>query len=167
MQPAFCVLKPQPEVWYTLIGNNEFTGDIMRVELYSCLPLEAVGIRERVFVEEQGFRNEFDCIDSKAVHFVLFDDGEGAIGTCRVYKDEQDNSYVLGRLAVTKENRGKNAGALMVKKAEEYVQGLGGKEIKLHAQCRVSEFYKKLGFSEFGGLDDDEGCPHIWMIKRL
>ncbi len=139
----------------------------MRVELYRHIPQEAAKIREKVSVEEQGFKNEFDRVDTMATHFVLFDDMETEIGTCRVYEDVQDKTYVLGRLAVTKENRGKNAGALIVKKAEEYAQSLGGKELRLHAQYRLTEFYNKLGFSEFGDIDDDEGCPHIWMKKQL
>ncbi len=139
----------------------------MRVELFRIIPQEAIEIRQKVFVEEQGFQNEFDDIDTIAMHFVLFDDMETAIGTCRVYEDAQNKTYVLGRLAVTREYRGKNSGRLIVKKAEEYVQSLGGKELRLHAQCRITEFYNKLGFSEFGDIDDDEGCPHIWMKKRF
>ncbi|MEY8325979.1 hypothetical protein AALB47_19035 [Lachnospiraceae bacterium 54-11] len=34
----------------------------MEIKLYSTLPSEAVKIRKLVFVEEQGFKNEFDEI---------------------------------------------------------------------------------------------------------
>ncbi len=161
------MLKPQPKAWYNLLYNNDYTGDIMRVELYRTLPQAAIEIRQKVFVEEQGFQNEFDDIDSTAVHFLLFDDKETAIATCRVYEDAQDKTYVLGRVAVTREHRGKNAGGFIVKKAEEYVQSHGGKGLRLHAQCRITEFYNKIGFSAFGDIDDDEGCPHIWMRKQF
>lgn len=39
--------------------------------------------------------------------------------------------------------------------------------MSLHAQCRVKSFYEKLGYTEFGEIDDDEGCPHIWMNKQI
>ena len=33
--------------------------------------------------------------------------------------------------------------------------------------CRVKKFYIKSGYVEFGAVEDDEGCPHIWMKKQL
>ena len=85
----------------------------------------------------------------------------------RVFKGQENGSYILGRLAVLKESRGKNIGSLIVEKAEEYVKKIGGEQIQLHAQCRVAAFYNKLGFSSFGEMEEEEGCPHIWMRKML
>ena len=137
----------------------------MRVEMFQSIPKQAIEIRQKVFVEEQGFQNEFDDIDYTAVHFVVFDDWEKPIATCRVFLDTQRNTYVLGRLAVTKENRRKDIGRLIVEEAEEYIRNIGGEELQLHAQCRITAFYNKLGFSSLGDVEDDEGCPHIWMRK--
>lgn len=139
----------------------------MRVDIFQIIPKQAIEIRKKVFVDEQGFQNEFDDIDLIATHFVLFDDSEIAIATCRVFKESKNSVYILGRLAVLKENRGKNIGSLIVKKAEEYVKGMGGEQIHLHAQCRVVDFYNKLGFSSFGEMEEEEGCAHIWMKKML
>ena len=36
------------------------------------------------------------------------------------------NAYVLGRLAVIKEYRGKNLGSVIVKEAEQYIKKIGG-----------------------------------------
>jgi len=77
------------------------------------------------------------------------------------------NSYTLGRLAVIEKYRGKNIGSVMLKEAERYVRENGGKDLILHAQCRVVDFYKKSGFIELGNVEDDEGCPHIWMKKSF
>lgn len=139
----------------------------MRIEVFHGLPQQAAEIRQKVFVEEQGFQNEFDDIDLTAVHFVLFDDSDIPIGTCRVFKDDKKKSYILGRLAVVKEKRGENVGSLIVKKAEEFVKEIGENQIQLHAQCRITAFYGKLGYSSFGEIEDDEGCAHIWMKKML
>ena len=134
--------------------------------MFQAIPKQAAEIRKKVFVDEQGFQNEFDDIDLIAVHFVLFDDSNIPIATCRVFEGK-NNTYILGRLAVVKENRGKNAGGLIIDKAEEYVKKMGGEQIQLHAQCRAVAFYNRQGFSSFGEIEDEEGCPHIWMRKML
>ena len=137
----------------------------MEIVLYKGISDCAKEIRQNVFVNEQGFHNEFDDIDKIATHFVMFNDAKIPIATCRVFWDTAMNMYVLGRLAVIKEYRGKNIGSVMLKEAEKHIQKIGGKGIALHAQCSVTKFYQKLGFTEFGDTDDDEGCPHIWMKK--
>ncbi len=136
----------------------------MKFLIYDTLPDDAKKIREEVFVKEQGFQNEFDEIDGKAVHIVLYDENI-PVAVCRLYRE--NSAYVLGRLAVIKNYRGKNIGSLMLEEAEKYVREKGSNEIILHAQCRAAEFYKKSGFSEYGDVDYDEYCPHIHMRKLL
>lgn len=46
----------------------------MYINTYEHLPIEAQKIREIVFMEEQGFHNEFDEIDSYATHLVLYNE---------------------------------------------------------------------------------------------
>lgn len=140
----------------------------MTYKIYeNVLPATAEEIRRSVFMDEQGFQNEFDSIDNIAAHIVLYNGENVPIATCRVFLNEKSEDYVLGRLAVIKEFRGKNIGAELVNAAEQYVRCKGGKTIILHAQCRVSGFYQRMGFAEFGETDDDEGCPHIWMRKDV
>ncbi len=139
----------------------------MRILVYESLPNDAKEIRKAVFINEQGFQNEFDEIDNKAAHIVLYDEDEIPVATCRVFWDSGKNTYVLGRLAVIEKYRGKNIGSVMLEEAETYVQKKEGKTLILHAQCRAVDFYKKSGFIEFGNVENDEGCPHIWMKKFL
>lgn len=139
----------------------------MKIKIYEKFPEDAKKIREEVFIREQGFQNEMDETDDVAAHFVLFDENDVPAATCRVFWNETMDSYTLGRLAVMKKYRGQNMGAALVKEAEAYVKKKGGKDIILHAQCRVADFYKKIGFEEFGEIGDDEGCPHIWMKKSV
>ena len=87
------------------------------------------------------------------------------MGTCRIFWDEAMDCHVLGRLAVVKEYRGRQAGAAIMEEAEQYVRRLGGSSIVLHAQCRAAAFYQKCGYTEFGEIADDQGCHHIWMRK--
>lgn len=137
----------------------------MRISVYESLPNDAKEIRKAVFINEQGFQNEFDEIDNEAAHIVMYDEDEVPVATCRVFWDSNMNAYVLGRLAVIEEYRGENIGSIMLKEAEMYVQKKEGKILILHAQCRAVDFYKKSGFIEFGNVENDEGCPHIWMKK--
>ena len=78
---------------------------------YDTLPEEAVQIREEVFMREQGFQEEFDEIDGRAVHLVLYCDGSPA-AVCRFYQDRMNGEYLIGRLAVRKAYRGKGIGAV-------------------------------------------------------
>ncbi len=124
-------------------------------------------IRQKVFVDEQGFRDEFDDIDDTAIHPVLFNDDDMPVGTCRVFKDEKSGVYTLGRVAVIKEYRGNNYGKMLVEAAEKLVREAGGKELQLHAQCRITEFYDKIGYTSFGDVEYEQDCPHIRMKKEF
>ncbi len=138
----------------------------MQIKIYNSLPKEASDIRTEVFINEQGFENEYDSIDETATHIVMFI-GDMPVATCRVFWNAEMNSYVLGRLAVLKEHRGNNIGASVVEEAENHVRKTGKKQLMLHAQCRITGFYKKLGYKEFGDVEYEEDCPHIWMKKEI
>lgn len=97
----------------------------------------------------------------------MFAEDKTPVATCRIFWDTVMNTHILGRLAVIKEYRGRTIGSVIVREAEKYIQKNGGKSIVLHAQCRLTAFYQKLGFAEFGDIGDDEGCPHIWMKKAF
>ena len=139
----------------------------MKVECFEKLPAEAMDIRKTVFVDEQGFQNEFDNLDDVALHFLAFDENGYTVATCRLYFDGERDSFILGRLAVIREYRGRHIGAYLINAAEEHVKAAGGKQIQLHAQCRIKDFYARFGFVPFGQEDDDEGHPHVWMKKEL
>lgn len=139
----------------------------MKIVTYNSFPDCAKKIREAVFVKEQGFRDEFDETDAAAVHIVLFDDMGAPAATCRVFWDGERASYILGRLAVVKEHRGERFGSAIVQEAERYVHGKRKAQLSLHAQCTAADFYKKLGYTAFGEVETEQGCPHIWMKKQV
>ena len=138
----------------------------MKILVFDTLTEYAKKVRKEVFMQEQGFQNEFDEIDNIAWHIVMFHEEE-PVAACRVYEDKEKETFVIGRLAVIKKYRGKNYGSDMVNKAISIVAENGGDSVSLHAQCRVKKFYRSLGFHEYGKIEDDEGCPHIWMKKSL
>lgn len=134
-------------------------------KFYSALPDYAKLIRTEVFMEEQGFKNEFDEEDARCVHAVIFSDGTPA-ATGRLFPPE-NGVCAIGRLAVRKSFRGKSLGAETVMLLEEKARELGAEKIALSAQCRAREFYEKLGYTASGEVYSDEFCPHIHMEKLL
>lgn len=136
----------------------------MEIKVYDTLPDEARQIRIKVFVDEQGFNEEFDSVDDIATHIVMFD-VDKPVATCRFFI--KDGSYLLGRIAVIKDYRGKHVGALLMQEAQKEIERRGGKRIVIHAQTRAKDFYLKQGYSDSGKNDLEEGCPHVWLFKDL
>ncbi len=137
----------------------------MTIKEYKQFPEEALIIRKKVFVEEQGFIDEFDDTDKVSKHLLVYEEDK-AIATCRIFFDEEKGSYMVGRLAVIKEFRGKNIGSKVLKRAEDIIRRDGGKSVILSSQEEVVNFYEKQGYSKEGDLYLDEGCPHI-LVKKL
>lgn len=136
----------------------------MNTKIFTTLPQDAKNIRIEVFMKEQGFENEFDEIDNLCHHIVAFDEGK-PIGTCRFFKE--NNHYTIGRVAVLKEYRNQHIGNVLLESAAKEIKKLNGDLIVVHAQVRVSSFYEKQGYIQFGQIDDDEGVPHKWMKKKI
>ncbi len=136
----------------------------MEIKIYDVLPPEAMQFRITVFVEVQGFKDEIDKIDDIAVHLVAFD-GETAVATCRLF--EEDHKYIIGRLAVIRQYRGKHIGADLLRAAESIVQKNKGSGICLHAQVSAKAFYEKQGYAASEEIDYEENCPHVWMRKKM
>lgn len=139
---------------------------MIKVQITSDLPQCAKDIRQQVFIKEQGFINEFDDIDKCAWHLVVYDE-ETPLACCRFFRGDTPNEFIIGRLAVLKEHRGKQLGALMMQEAEKYIKSIGGEKLSLSAQLRVKEFYEKQGFTASGDTYFDEYCEHIHMEKAL
>lgn len=139
----------------------------MQAEFFSELNDDIVSIRTEVFVEEQGFQNEFDSIDNNCLHCLLYQNGlPAAVG--RIYRDEDVKTlFHIGRIAVKQQFRKSGCGKEILFKMEEKVKELGGKQITLSAQCRVQKFYEACGYTSENTVYYDEFCPHIRMKKIL
>ena len=138
----------------------------MEIVSYNDLPEDAAEIRRKVFVEEQGFNSEFDDVDSYAKHLVALED-RSPVGTCRLFPRKGTSSYIIGRIAVLKQYRGRHVGAKLLSAAERLAADLGGDRVLLHAQLQAKGFYEKQGYSACGEIDLEENCPHIWMAKNI
>ena len=138
-----------------------------RFKIYHALPEDAAFIRKTVFVDEQGFTDEFDDIDAAAKHIVLYSDEKQPIATCRFFEDRKHNAYIVGRIAVLKEFRKSRCGTALLQEAERQVRSIGVKKLMLAAQVQAKGFYERLGYSIVGEEFLEEHCPHIWMHKNL
>lgn len=125
---------------------------------------DAVIIRTKVFVEEQGFKNEFDDIDDTSIHTVVYDNDK-PIATGRLF--EEDGKHYVGRIAVIKEYREKKIGSIVMKSLESEAVKANIQEIYLLAQLQAKGFYEKLGYKSLNIYNMDEFCPHVTMKKNL
>ena len=136
----------------------------MDYKKYAELNQDIINIRTAVFIEEQGFKNEFDETDENCFHIVLYDKNK-AVATARYFVE--NDIYHIGRVAIIKEYRGLHIGNKIMQILEDEIKKDGGKKIQLSAQVRVSNFYKKNGYSKIGEIYFDEYCEHITMEKTL
>ena len=135
------------------------------VKISDKLLPECAYIRKAVFMEEQGFQQEFDEIDDRAYHALILD-GETPAAVGRLYT-EDGKTYIIGRIAVMPSYRGKHLGERVVTALEEQAKACGAASIALSAQCRVAGFYEKLGYTQTDDFHMDEFCPHVTMVKSL
>lgn len=139
----------------------------LEIKQYPQLPDQAFQIRKEVFIEEQGFHDEFDHIDTYATHFVAYLDGQ-PVGTCRVFPDdEHPGTYHLGRMAIRADYRRHHIGAALIQAAETHLRTLGVKTLLLSAQQRALGFYRKQQYTPQGQPYLDEHYPHQLMKKDL
>jgi predicted GNAT family N-acyltransferase len=126
----------------------------------------AFAIRQKVFVEEQGFcqQTEFDEVDDIALHALVCDDGQPA-ATARLY--QKDGTFHIGRVAVLPAFRRRGLGEMAMRLLMLKARELGAAEVALGAQVQARGFYEKLGFRSTGDLYDDEGVAHVRMVAKL
>lgn len=136
---------------------------------------DAFEIRRRVFIDEQGFHDEFDEVDQneRTIHLTCYVDGELA-GCARLFPSAiepklagEEGLWVLGRFAVLPEYRKYGLGTKLLQAAEEEAMRHGAVRTALHAQCRVIPFYEKSGYEAYGPIEFEEHVEHQWMRKDL
>ncbi len=130
---------------------------------------ENLKIRIEVFVNEQeiNYMDEFDGLDELATLFVAYDGDENAIAASRIRLIE--NSYAkFERVAVLESYRGCGAGRELIEAMELYVKNNTSIDlIKLSSQSHALEFYRKLGYTDYGDMYLDCNIEHFDMKKSL
>ena len=138
---------------------------VKRVETEDDLEA-AIGVRFRVFVDEQAIppEEELDEDDAIATHAVALADGR-AVGTGRVVI--RDGVARIGRMAVDRAYRRRGVGGLLLRFLEAEAQAQGAAEYVLHAQEYVKAFYAAHGYAERGDVFLEVDIPHVEMRKGV
>jgi predicted GNAT family N-acyltransferase len=138
----------------------------MEFVVSNVLSADARAIREEVFMREQGYVDEFDAIDARAFHLVLYVDGAAA-GCGRFFAGDAPGEWILGRVAVRAPLRRRGLAGRIVREAVSRMKELGAASIHLGAQQYATGLYEKCGFVPCGPVYLDEGNPHVPMCLRL
>ena len=134
-------------------------------EIYNILKL-----RSEVFVVEQNcVYQDIDEKDQKATHLFIEKNNE-IIAYTRIFKkgDYYEENPSIGRVVVSKKERGKNLGKEIMLNSIEFIKKESeGKKIELSAQKYLDKFYKDLDFYSEGEDYLEDGIPHQRMFYNL
>ncbi len=135
---------------------------ILRVPVFSTICNAAFSLRREVFIVEQHVPEdeEHDADDLTATHFVAIAEGE-VVGTLRLI--DKPEHIKIGRVAVSRNWRGKGIASRMMAAAMAYGHAQGQQRFFLTAQSDKIGMYEKLGFVAFGPEFEDGGMPHRAM----
>ena len=133
---------------------------------------EAMRVRERVFVAEQGVpaELELDEHDPSCVHALARDEAGRVVGTGRLLPAHAHGARVVppvGRLAVLEEGAGRGVGGPLAARPTQSARARGDTEIVLSAQTHAQGFYRAHGFFEEGEAFLEAGIPHRTMRRVL
>ena len=134
-------------------------------EIYNILKL-----RSEVFVVEQNcVYQDIDEKDQKATHLFIEKNNE-IIAYTRIFKkgDYYEENPSIGRVVVSKKERGKNLGKEIMLNSIEFIKKeMEGRKIELSAQKYLDKFYKDLDFYAEGEDYLEDGIPHQRMFYDL
>lgn len=136
-------------------------------ELDSELLYAILGLRAEVFVVEQDCAyQDLDGNDRDALHLCGLYDGELAC-YARVNAPGTKTPYTaISRVLAAKEHRGKGLGRMLMREAIARCERLWpDATIGLSAQQYLVEFYASLGFRAVSNPYDEEGIPHVDMLR--
>ena len=131
-------------------------------ELYAIVEL-----RERVFVVEQAcVYRDADGIDPVSRHLWLEDRG-GILAYARIVPAGAKMPAVsIGRVIVAPEGRGTGLGRDLMRRALDAIRAHHGSvPVALGAQAHLEKFYGSLGFARTSEVYDDDGIPHVDMLR--
>ena len=128
---------------------------------------EILKLRVEVFVVEQNCPYpELDDCDQQALH-LYYKEADEILAYCRIIpaggKYEESS---LGRVIVKEKARGKGLARVLMQKAIEVIETSWKlPAIKLCAQSHLQKFYQSVGFRTISDEFDEDGIPHVYMIR--
>jgi ElaA protein len=152
--------------WHWISGKK-----LQPEQLYSILSL-----RQEVFVVEQNCPYlDTDGHDFECHHMLGLSKDNELVAYARVFSpslnQEELGRIYIGRVIVKKSHRGLKIGDILMEQSEKYAlqeyESINNVEIyfALHAQAHLQNFYGRMGYTSKGDLFDEDGIPHILMLK--
>ncbi|WP_300597312.1 GNAT family N-acetyltransferase [Niabella sp.] len=132
-------------------------------ELYAILQLRAA-----VFVVEQtSIYQDLDGKDFKALHLTGTDNGQVIAYTRLLPAGISYKEPSIGRVVIAPSHRAYGLGRELMKRSIDACQEqFEQKSIRISAQLYLKNFYASLGFEPVGNPYDEDGIPHIEMVKK-
>ena len=123
---------------------------------------QVLKIREIVFIKGQKVpkQRERDQFDKKAKHVIVIYKGR-PVGCARIRFI--DKKAKLERIAILSRYQGKRLGKKLMDYLIKYCRKRKAKEIILHSQYYIRNFYRKFGFKQRGKIFMDANIKHIEM----
>lgn len=122
--------------------------------------------RVNVFVVEQTCPYpEIDHRDQEALHLIA-KENDTIVAYCRIFQNGiMYKEASIGRILVTQAGRKKGYGKMLLIKALEKLSELGETSVKIQAQAYLKSFYESFGFKAVSDVYDEDGIPHLDMVK--
>lgn len=129
-------------------------------ELYAILAL-----RGRVFVVEQNCAYlDADGADQVSRHVWAADEAGAILAYARIVPAGTKFPEVsIGRVITAPEARGTGLGKELMRRG---IAAAGAGPIRIGAQAHLEKFYGELGFVRASEPYDEDGIPHIEMLRR-
>lgn len=124
--------------------------------------------RVNVFiVEQQCPYPELDGYDEEAFHLAYIEN-EKLLAYARILPEGvKYNRVSIGRVIVNQEVRGRGIAKELMKQSLSFIQQKWPQqEVQLQAQTHLRDFYGSFGFEAVSEDYDEDGIPHVDMVKK-
>jgi ElaA protein len=138
-------------------------GDLGVDDLY-----DALALRCRVFILEQGPYLDPDGLDRQAWHLL----GRDEAGALQAYLRVVDpgakfDEPSIGRVITSPETRGTGLGRALMREGMARCEATWPRQaIRISAQSHLQRFYGEFGFEPVGSEYLEDDIPHIEMLRR-
>jgi ElaA protein len=128
---------------------------------------DALQLRSRVFVLEQGPYLDADGLDRQSWHLLGRDAAGALVSYLRVVDPGvKYDEPSIGRVVTSPETRGGGSGrALMTEGLAGCERLWPGRAIRISAQAHLERFYGSLGFVRVGPNYGEDNIPHVEMLR--
>ncbi len=128
---------------------------------------DALALRQRVFILEQGPYMDLDGNDARSWHLLGRDDAGAAQAYLRVVDPGvKFPEPSIGRVVTSPEVRGTGQGHVLVHEGIARCEATWpGQGIRISAQAHLERFYGEFGFGRVGEVYGEDSIPHLEMLR--